>query len=84
MRLCKTKQCEEINKEIKCWRGVYFDSCFQVKDNVCYNTLGHAYFIEDGGEKDTTFDGNLAASVKTGELIPSDKFVFAYIFKETG
>ena len=48
----------------------------QVKDNVCYKTLGHAYFIEDGGEKDTMFDGNLAASVKTGELIPSDKLVF--------
>ena len=46
---------------------------FQVKDNVCYNTLGHAYFIEDGGEKDTTFDGNLAASVKAGSLLPSDK-----------
>ena len=45
----------------------------KVKDNVCYNTIGHAYFIEDGGEKDTTFDGNLVASVKPGSLLPSDK-----------
>ena len=50
-------------------------SLLQAKDNVCYNTFGHAYFIEDGGEKDTTFDGNLVTSVKPGSLSPSDKLV---------
>ena len=29
-------------------------------DNVCYNHAGHGYFLEDGGEKDTVMDGNLA------------------------
>jgi hypothetical protein len=59
-------------------------------DNVCYDTLGHAYFVEDGGEHDTVFDGNLAASVKPGHVIPSDieqvsgpknmKLTFSFLF----
>ena len=55
------------------FNSIYILLLLQVKDNVCYNTHGHAYFIEDGGEKDTTFDGNLVASVKPGSLLPSDK-----------
>ena len=31
-----------------------------VKDNVAFNNLGHAYFLEDGVEEDNVFDGNLA------------------------
>ncbi|XP_061192631.1 cell surface hyaluronidase-like [Saccostrea echinata] len=44
----------------------------QVKDNFCFNTLGHGYFLEDGGEKRTVLDGNLGAGQKRGNLIRSD------------
>ncbi|XP_060076275.1 cell surface hyaluronidase-like, partial [Ylistrum balloti] len=43
-----------------------------VMDNVGYESLGHCFFLEDGGEKRTVFDGNLGASTRTGKLIPSD------------
>ncbi|XP_033732709.1 cell surface hyaluronidase-like isoform X2 [Pecten maximus] len=43
-----------------------------VMDNVGYESLGHCYFLEDGGEKRTVFDGNLGASTRYGKLIPSD------------
>ncbi len=32
-----------------------------VQDNVCYDHLGHGYFLEDGGETGNTFDRNLGA-----------------------
>ncbi|XP_060069788.1 cell surface hyaluronidase-like [Ylistrum balloti] len=41
-------------------------------DNVAYESLGHCYFLEDGGEKRTLFDGNLGASTREGLLISSD------------
>ncbi|XP_033732710.1 protein DDB_G0287365-like [Pecten maximus] len=41
-------------------------------DNVGYESLGHCYFLEDGGEKRTLFDGNLGASTRKGLLISSD------------
>ncbi|XP_069121969.1 cell surface hyaluronidase-like [Argopecten irradians] len=44
----------------------------QVKDNVCYDCLGHAFYIEDGGEKRTVLDGNLGASTRKGSLVPAD------------
>uniref|UniRef100_K1PJF5 Transmembrane protein 2 n=1 Tax=Magallana gigas TaxID=29159 RepID=K1PJF5_MAGGI len=28
-------------------------------DNVCYDSVGHGFFLEDGGEKNTYFRGNL-------------------------
>ena len=31
-----------------------------VKDNVAYHNMGHAFFLEDGGEEHNIFDGNLA------------------------
>ncbi|KAK3087910.1 hypothetical protein FSP39_012365 [Pinctada imbricata] len=43
-----------------------------VQDNVAYDILGHCYFLEDGGEKYTTFDGNLGAVVREASLTPSD------------
>lgn len=43
-----------------------------IKDNVCYMTHGHAYFLEDGGEKRTVFDGNLGLGQEKGTLILSD------------
>ncbi|XP_056019715.1 cell surface hyaluronidase-like [Ostrea edulis] len=45
----------------------------QVKDNFCLNTLGHGYFLEDGGEKRTVLEGNLGAGQKRSKLIKSDK-----------
>ena len=46
---------------------------FKILDNVCYDCLGHAYFLEDGAEKYTVLEGNLGASTRKGSLIPSDQ-----------
>ena len=43
-----------------------------VKDNVAYDHIGHCYFLEDGGEKDTLFEHNLGIGSRRGVLIPSD------------
>jgi len=45
-----------------------------VIDNVCYRHMGHGYFLEDGAEEDTVFDGNLAVSTLrgTGNVEPMD------------
>jgi hypothetical protein len=36
--------------------------------------MGHGYFLEDGGEMNNTFDGNLAMNTRkgTGSLEPVD------------
>ncbi|OWF43992.1 Transmembrane protein 2 [Mizuhopecten yessoensis] len=44
-----------------------------VMDNVAYESIGHCYFLEDGGEKRTVFDGNLGANTRRGSLIPLDR-----------
>ncbi|KAL3861903.1 hypothetical protein ACJMK2_007916 [Sinanodonta woodiana] len=49
-----------------------------VKDNVCYRSLGHSYFLEDGGEKYNTFDGNFALGTLQAKLIPSDSDPTSY------
>ena len=43
-----------------------------LRDNVGYHTHGHCFFEEDGGEHDTTFDGNLGLSTMKGLITPSD------------
>ncbi|KAK3105026.1 hypothetical protein FSP39_015514 [Pinctada imbricata] len=43
-----------------------------VQDNVALDILGHCYFLEDGGEKNTVFDGNLGAVIRKSRLIPAD------------
>ena len=47
-----------------------------VQDNVCYDNLGHAYFLEDGAETGNLFEGNLGVLTKKApagqELLPSD------------
>ncbi|XP_021362399.1 transmembrane protein 2-like [Mizuhopecten yessoensis] len=43
-----------------------------VADNVCYRSIGHGYFLEDGGEKGTIFRGNLGVGQTKGQLIPTD------------
>jgi hypothetical protein len=40
-----------------------------VKDNVAFNNMGHAYFLEDGVEEDNTFDGNLAIFTQTSSSL---------------
>ena len=44
-----------------------------VEDNVAYNTFGHCYFLEDGGEKNNTFHHNLGLVTKVADTIPSDR-----------
>ena len=44
-----------------------------VADNVAYNTFGHCYFLEDGGEKNNTFHHNLGLLTQFGTTIPSDR-----------
>ena len=45
----------------------------RVERNVAYNTFGHCYFLEDGGERNTTMVGNLGLMTKAGITIPSDR-----------
>ena len=50
-----------------------------VKDNVAHDTFGHCFFLEDGGEKDTVFDGNLGLTTRKGFLTPSDTQVSSLV-----
>lgn len=47
-----------------------------VQGNVCYDNLGHAYFLEDGAETGNLFEDNLGVLTKKApagqELLPSD------------
>ena len=45
----------------------------QVRGNTGYITRGHGYFIEDGNEKGTVFDGNLGMVAHQGIILPTDK-----------
>lgn len=40
-----------------------------VKDNVAFNNMGHAFFLEDGVEEDNVFDGNLAIFTQTSSSL---------------
>ena len=44
-----------------------------VENNVAYDTFGHCFFLEDGGEKRTVFDRNLGIGSRKNDLTPSDK-----------
>lgn len=43
-----------------------------VDDNVCFNSIGHGYFLEEGGEKRTVFRGNLGVGQIAGNLVSTD------------
>ncbi|XP_056006549.1 cell surface hyaluronidase-like isoform X1 [Ostrea edulis] len=44
-----------------------------VENNVCFKAVGHGYFLEEGGEVDTVFNGNLGAgNTRTGSLTKTD------------
>ncbi|XP_013403776.1 cell surface hyaluronidase-like [Lingula anatina] len=45
----------------------------QVIDNVGYLTFGHCFYLEDGGEKRTVFDGNIGLGTLKGKLRPADE-----------
>jgi hypothetical protein len=53
-----------------------------VSGNVCYDNIGHSYFLEDGAETGNVFEDNLAVLTQrpaNGEaLIPSDVTPAAY------
>ena len=43
-----------------------------VVENVAYDHVGHCYFLEDGGERNTHFIKNLGLGTRKGILTPSD------------
>ena len=48
-------------------------SLLQVQDTVGYETLGHCYFLEDGGEQRNVLDHNLGLNTRYGTVEPSDR-----------
>ena len=48
-----------------------------VKNNVAHDTYGHCFFLEDGGEKNNVFEGNLGLTTRRGFLTLGDDQVFA-------
>ena len=58
-----------------------------VKDNVAFNNMGHAFFLEDGVEEDNVFDGNLAIFTQTSssllnvDVTPGKTFESVYTFQ---
>ncbi|XP_070199288.1 cell surface hyaluronidase-like isoform X2 [Littorina saxatilis] len=44
----------------------------EISGNVCYDHLGHGYFLEDSVEQNNVLDGNLGLGTKNGALIMSD------------
>ena len=46
---------------------------WEVRDNVAFNVAGHAYFVEDGTEKENYLTGNLGVYIlKSSALLKSD------------
>jgi len=43
-----------------------------VEGNVGYDTLGHCFFLEDGGEQNTVFRGNLGFNTRETDITSSD------------
>ena len=40
-----------------------------VSDNIAYNTMGHCFMTEDGGEVDNVFQGNLGALTRAADKL---------------
>ena len=50
-----------------------------VRDNVAFNNMGHAFFLEDGVEVDNTFTGNLAVYTReSNSLLNTDTTPASY------
>ena len=47
----------------------------RVQDNVCYDHIGHGFFLEDGAETDNVITGNLGILTRSIDdgLLPSDE-----------
>ena len=60
----------------------------QVRDCLAYETLGHAYFLEDGTESNNRFVGNLGLSTRAPapdqQLLASDATPATYWLPSTG
>ena len=54
---------------------IHYTHHLQVLNNVAYDTFGHCFFIEDGGERDNLIKGNLGLVTRKGFLTPVDKNV---------
>ncbi|XP_021362398.1 transmembrane protein 2-like isoform X2 [Mizuhopecten yessoensis] len=58
---------------------LHFTHNLVVKNTLCFECLGHGFFLEDGGEKGNKFHHNLAVAPRRAglpdkrDLIPSDK-----------
>ena len=44
----------------------------QVSGNVCYDHLGHGYFLEDSVEQNNVINGNLGLGTRHGMTLMSD------------
>ena len=44
----------------------------QVSGNVCYEHLGHGFFLEDSVEQNNVINGNLGLGTRHGMLLMSD------------
>ena len=55
------------------WVTVHGTNNGRVVGNVGYITRGHGFFIEDGNERGTVFDGNLGMVTHQGIVLPTDK-----------
>ena len=62
-----------IHNAFNRWITVHGTNNARVIGNVGYHTRGHGYFIEDGNEKGTIFDGNLGMVAHQGIVLPTDK-----------
>ncbi|CAD8206675.1 unnamed protein product [Paramecium pentaurelia] len=59
--------------------GLQSVSHLEVTDNICYNIVGHAIYIQNGNEMYNTFEHNLVAVVKSSwQLYQSDATAAAF------
>ena len=52
-----------IHKSFNRAINLHATSNFEIRDNVAYNIMGHAYFLETGAEVFNVLSGNLGAVV---------------------
>ena len=55
-----------------------------IEDNVAYNNMGHAYFMEDAVEHDNTVRNNLAIKTKIASSLLSVDATPAKVFPDFG
>ena len=61
-----------INNQLLC--------TFKIEGNVCVDSEGHGFFMEDGDEGNTTFKNNFGATQIRSKLVPAtDRLILRYI-----